>query len=56
MGSRNGRYNRGFPKPSFSVLAPHPILEELKGLDVDDLTPPRDALNLLGEWKKKIEE
>ncbi len=39
----------------FGTGATHPILEELKGLDVDDLTP-RDALNLLGEWKKKIEE
>jgi DNA mismatch repair protein MutS len=39
----------------FGTGAKHPILEELKGLDVDDLTP-RDALNLLGEWKKKIEE
>ncbi len=39
----------------FGTGAQHPILEELKGLDVDDLTP-RDALNLLGEWKKKIEE
>ena len=33
----------------------HPVLEELKGLDLDGLTP-RDALNLLAEWKKKIEE
>ena len=39
----------------FGTGAKHPILEELKGLDVDDLTP-RDALNLLGEWKKKIAE
>lgn len=39
----------------FGTGATHPILEELKGLDVDDLTP-RDALNLLGEWKKKIKE
>ncbi|HJT23657.1 MAG TPA: DNA mismatch repair protein MutS, partial [bacterium] len=39
----------------FGTGAAHPILEELKGLDVDGLTP-RDALNLLGEWKKKIEE
>ncbi len=33
----------------------HPILEELKSLELDDLTP-RDALNLLAEWKKKIQE
>jgi DNA mismatch repair protein MutS len=39
----------------FGTGAKHPILEELKGLDVDGLTP-RDALNILGEWKKKIEE
>ena len=38
----------------FGTGASHPILEELKGLDVDGLTP-RDALNLLGEWKKKME-
>jgi len=35
--------------------AAHPILEELKNLDVDDLTP-RDALNLVAEWKKKVQE
>ena len=38
----------------FGTGATHPILEELKGLDVDGLTP-RDALNLLGEWKKKVD-
>ncbi len=38
----------------FGTGAQHPILEELKGLDVDGLTP-REALNLMGEWKKKIE-
>ena len=38
----------------FGAGEQHPILEELKGLDVDGLTP-RDALNILGEWKKKIE-
>jgi DNA mismatch repair protein MutS len=32
----------------------HPILEELKGLDLNDLTPLQ-ALNLLGEWKKKVD-
>jgi hypothetical protein len=30
-------------------------LEELKATEVDDLTP-RDALNLLAEWKKKVQE
>jgi len=33
----------------------HPVLEELKNLDLNDLTPLQ-ALNLLGEWKKKTEE
>jgi DNA mismatch repair protein MutS len=33
----------------------HPVVEELKTLDLNDLTP-LEALNLLGEWKKKIEE
>jgi hypothetical protein len=33
----------------------HPVLEELKGLDFNELTP-LEALNLLGEWKKKIQE
>ncbi|HET9870869.1 MAG TPA: DNA mismatch repair protein MutS, partial [bacterium] len=33
----------------------HPVLQELKGLEVDDLTP-RDALNLIAEWKKKIRD
>ena len=39
----------------FGAGEKHPILEELKGLDVDGLTP-RDALNILGEWKKKVQE
>jgi DNA mismatch repair protein MutS len=33
----------------------HPVLEELKELDLNELTP-LEALNLLGEWKKKIQE
>ena len=33
----------------------HPVIEELKALDLNDLTPLQ-ALNLLGEWKKKLEE
>jgi hypothetical protein len=33
----------------------HPVLEELKNLELDDLTP-REALNLLAEWKKKTRE
>ncbi|HEY5040295.1 MAG TPA: DNA mismatch repair protein MutS, partial [bacterium] len=33
----------------------HPVLDELKSLDLNDLTPLQ-ALNLLGEWKKKMEE
>lgn len=50
--------NQDAPMPQLSFFGTgekHPILEELKGLDVDGLTP-RDALNILGEWKKKIEE
>ena len=38
----------------FGAGEQHPILEELKGLDLNDLTPLQ-ALNILGEWKKKIE-
>jgi DNA mismatch repair protein MutS len=37
----------------FATGGGHPILEELKALDLDGLTP-RDALNLLGEWRKKM--
>jgi DNA mismatch repair protein MutS len=33
----------------------HPVLEELKNLELDDLTP-REALNILAEWKKKTQE
>jgi DNA mismatch repair protein MutS len=33
----------------------HPVLDELKNLELDDLTP-REALNLLAEWKKKVQE
>jgi DNA mismatch repair protein MutS len=39
----------------FATGSQDPILEELKALDLDGLTP-RDALNLLGEWKKKVQE
>jgi DNA mismatch repair protein MutS len=39
----------------FGAGEQHPILEELKGLDLNDLTPLQ-ALNLLGEWKKKVQE
>ncbi len=38
----------------FGSGADHPVLEELRALDVDGLTP-RDALNLVSEWKKKLE-
>jgi len=38
----------------FGSNGQHPVLEELSQIDVDGLTP-RDALNLIGEWKKKIE-
>jgi hypothetical protein len=33
----------------------NPVIEELKALDLNDLTPLQ-ALNLLGEWKRKLEE
>ena len=33
----------------------HPVLEELKGLDINETTP-MDALNLLYELKKKVEK
>jgi DNA mismatch repair protein MutS len=33
----------------------HPMVEELKALELDDLTPLQ-ALNWIGDWKKKIEE
>jgi DNA mismatch repair protein MutS len=39
----------------FGAGEQHPVLEELKGLDLNDLTPLQ-ALNLLGEWKKKVQE
>ncbi|GAA0574472.1 DNA mismatch repair protein MutS [Halomonas salifodinae] len=33
--------------------APHPLVEALEGLDVDDLSP-RQALELLYQWKKRL--
>jgi DNA mismatch repair protein MutS len=48
----------GQDKPQMSFFGSgdnHPVLQELKGLEVDDLTP-RDALNLIAEWKKKIKD
>jgi len=38
----------------FGSGANHPVLVELRALDVDGLTP-RDALNLLSDWKNKVE-
>ncbi|MDJ0973399.1 MAG: DNA mismatch repair protein MutS [Planctomycetota bacterium] len=37
----------------FTPDSPHPLLEELKGLDLNGMTP-LDALNLLSEWKKRV--
>ncbi len=48
----------GEDKPQMSFFGSgdnHPVLQELKGLEVDDLTP-RDALNLIADWKKKVRE
>jgi DNA mismatch repair protein MutS len=39
----------------FGQAGTHPVLEELKSIDPDDLSP-REALNLLVEWKKKLQE
>ncbi len=33
--------------------APHPLVEALEGLDIDDLSP-RQALELLYQWKKRL--
>jgi DNA mismatch repair protein MutS len=38
----------------FTGMGDHPVLAELRDLDLDGLTPLQ-ALNILGEWKKKIE-
>jgi hypothetical protein len=39
----------------FGAAAPHPLLTELDGLDLDRLSPI-DALNRLAAWKKQLEE
>jgi DNA mismatch repair protein MutS len=47
----------GTPLPQLSFFgsgANHPVLVELRALDVDGLTP-RDALNLISDWKNKVE-
>ena len=41
--------------PLFGAAAPHPLLTELDGLDLDRLSPI-DALNRLAAWKKQLEE
>jgi DNA mismatch repair protein MutS len=38
----------------FAAVLPHPVVEELKGLDVDRMTPI-EALNRLAELKKRSE-
>jgi DNA mismatch repair protein MutS len=43
------------PQLSFFGSGPeHPVLAELKALDMDGLTP-REALNLISDWKNKLE-
>jgi len=39
----------------FAGAAPHPLLAELDGLDLDHLSPI-DALNRLAAWKKRLED
>jgi DNA mismatch repair protein MutS len=39
----------------FAGAAPHPLLTELNGLDLDNLSPI-DALNRLAAWKKRLED
>jgi DNA mismatch repair protein MutS len=39
----------------FGGVLPHPVVEELKGLDVDRMTPI-EALNRLAELKRLTEE
>ena len=39
----------------FTPAAPHPLLAELEGLDVNALSP-LDALNRLAAWKKQLAE
>ena len=39
----------------FGGAAPHPLLTELDGLDLDNLSPI-DALNRLAAWKKRLED
>jgi len=41
--------------PLFGAAAPHPLLTELDGLDLDRLSPI-EALNRLAAWKKQLEE
>src|SRR5881394_2475147 len=41
--------------PLFGAAAPHSLLTELDGLDLDRLSPI-DALNRLAAWKKQLEE
>ena len=37
----------------FASGAPHPVMEELEGLDIDDMSP-REALEKLYELKRKL--
>ena len=54
FGAEDGAVQAGVAEPAAGdTYKPNPIVEELRGLDVDVMTP-RDALNALYELKKKI--
>ncbi|WP_299314679.1 DNA mismatch repair protein MutS [uncultured Halomonas sp.] len=56
QGSRSPRAGSSAPAPQQNDLfasAPHPLVEELGGLALDDLTP-RQALELLYRWRESL--
>ncbi|WP_444999791.1 DNA mismatch repair protein MutS [Halomonas mongoliensis] len=56
QGSRSPRAGSSAPPPQQNDLfasAPHPLVEELGGLALDDLTP-RQALELLYRWRESL--
>jgi len=53
FGGEDGRVQAGVAEPAAVAYKPDPMVEELRGLDVDAMTP-RDALNALYELKKKV--
>ncbi|MBI4655573.1 MAG: hypothetical protein HY746_02375 [Elusimicrobia bacterium] len=42
-----------FEEPMLPMFSSHPVLEEIKRIDVDNLTPI-NALNAITEWKKRL--